>query len=85
MLFRSGSLAKFHQGNNIQPMDLAETARAIEHLNNCFGADISDAKVFVLEFGKTFEVEHPVREYLSLLGTVPDRKSACRERVCPYV
>lgn len=52
----TGSLAKFHLGNNIQTLSRSDTARAIDGLSDALGESIARARVFRLDIGQTFEM-----------------------------
>jgi len=67
-VYVSGSLPKFHVGNNLQGLDRSQIARAIEDLSDNLGMPMDGAKVNRLDFGCTFEMTSPVGRYLSALG-----------------
>jgi hypothetical protein len=59
----TGSLAKFHLGNNVETMSRTETTRAIERLSDVLGESVAQARVFRLDIGQTFEVSQTPAVY----------------------
>ncbi len=66
-----GSLAKYLYPNNIYPLNRHTTAQAVEKLSDSLHLPIADAKVTGLEFGGTFMMRQPIKNYLSKLGDMP--------------
>lgn len=64
----SGSLCKFHHGDNMQRLTRQETKKAIEHLSDCLGLDLNQGRVYRLEVGENFVMKEPVSVYCSLCG-----------------
>ena len=64
-----GSLCKFyHNGSNVYPLDVRQTAEAIEKLEDTLHYSLDEAMVTGLEFGTNFLLSHPVSMYLERLG-----------------
>ena len=67
----SGSLAKFHYGNNLEELTRAETQKAIEQISERLSVDMRQAKVYRLDIGANFIMDRPCNEYQSLLNESP--------------
>lgn len=67
----TGSLSKFHYGNNIYPLDARETAEAVAKLSDLLHLDMREAQVTCLEFGSVFLMSKPPSVYLEKLGVMP--------------
>lgn len=65
----NGSLAKYHNENNVEMFSRLQTKEAIESLSDTLHIDMSMADVTGLDFSATIKVNNPVSEYLSLLGS----------------
>ena len=63
-----GSLAKYLNGNNVENIGRADTARALEEIGDSLRVDIGGARVYLLEFGRTFEMNRVPSDYIQLLG-----------------
>ena len=67
----SGSLAKFHYGDNLQKLTRSETQKAIEKLSERLSVNLKPAKVQRLDLGGNLIMNRPCSEYQSLLNEVP--------------
>ena len=67
----SGSLAKFHYGDNLQKLTRSETQKAIEKLSERLSVNLKPAKVQRLDLGANLIMNRPCSEYQSLLNEVP--------------
>ena len=67
----SGSLAKFHYGDNLQKLTRSETRKAIEKLSERLSVNLKPAKVQRLDLGANLFMNRPCSEYQSLLNEVP--------------
>lgn len=65
-----GSMPKYLYGNNIYPLDRHTTAEAFEKLGDAMHFNLTDAQVTGLEFGTTYVMKHPVKDYLERLGDI---------------
>lgn len=65
-----GSMPKYLYGNNIYPLDRHTTAEAFEKLGDAMHLDLTEAQVTGLEFGTTYLMKHPVKDYLQRLGDI---------------
>jgi len=65
----TGSLSKFYSGNNIWSMNSTEVGTAIEALEDCLNASLSEAKVSRLDLAATFEMDYPVKAYFPYFGS----------------
>lgn len=80
-----GSLAKFHNTDNILPLNRASTSEAIEMLSDRLHVDMKLAKITSLEFGTHFLMKEPVPSYIDLLGDAPRLKRfRCTENTLYY-
>lgn len=68
-IYISGSLAKFHNGDNVGMFSRLQTKDAIEHISDTFLIDVGKANVSGLDFSATIQVNNPITEYLSLFGS----------------
>lgn len=66
-----GSLTKYLHGDNLHTLDMNSTRDAISKLSTALHTDVNMGKVTALEFGTHFIMDHPVRDYLNLLGVAP--------------
>lgn len=65
----NGSLAKYHNGNNVEMFSRLQTKEAIESLSDTLHIDMGMADVTGLDFSATIKVNNRVSEYLSMLGS----------------
>lgn len=63
-----GSLAKYLNGNNVENIGRADAARALEEIGDFLHTNIGTARVYLLEFGRTFEMNRAPSDYIQLLG-----------------
>ncbi len=63
-----GSLAKYLNGNNVENIGRADAARALEEIGGFLHTDIGAVRVYLLEFGRTFEMNSAPSGYIQLLG-----------------
>ena len=64
----SGSLAKFHYGNNLYTLSRRETGNTIAQISEFIGIDISNAKVQRVDFSTNFVTNHRPKYYYRFLG-----------------
>lgn len=64
----TGSLPKFLNGSNIEPLRFHEMTTTIQELENQLQCDISNAQILGLEWSSTIETEYPPKTYYSILG-----------------
>ena len=70
----TGSLAKFHYGDNLQKLTRSETEQAIQKLSETLTVDMKQAKVQRLDIGANFVLSKPCAEYQACLGEIPRMK-----------
>lgn len=64
-----GSIPKFIQGNNIEPITVKDLRKFIRKVRTKTGIDISDFLITRLDISTWVGVEHPVEYYLKLMDT----------------
>jgi len=64
----TGSLPKFLNDSNIEPLTFSELSPTINKLTNELQCDIANAKILGLEWSSTIKTDHPPKTYYSLLG-----------------
>ncbi|MCG8451677.1 MAG: hypothetical protein MI717_00670 [Spirochaetales bacterium] len=73
-IYCRGSLAKFLHGQNVTSLTREEFRRSLEKLEEESGWNLHNAEIRQLEFGFTTPVNHPVGQYLGLIGRRPRSK-----------
>lgn len=64
----TGSLPKFHLGDNVQVLNRRETTRAIENLSDCLCMPMQEARINRLHIASNFGMREAVNRYLTSLG-----------------
>ncbi len=64
----TGSLARFHFGDNLETLTCPQTGEVLERLSDTLGLSIASAKVTSLEFGANLVVVRRPVEYFAHLG-----------------
>jgi hypothetical protein len=64
-----GSIARFHNGNNIRPLSCAGFYDAIITLSNDFDFPFEEGRVSRIDFAETFQVSRKPKAYYPLLQT----------------
>lgn len=64
------SLCKYYLGNNQETLTQAQIKLANEKISDTLHINISDAKVTRFDIAENYELEYPVKTYLSSLGSL---------------
>lgn len=64
----TGSLPKFLNDSNIEPLRFSEIAPTINKLTNELQCDIANAEILGLEWSSTIKTDYPPKTYYSMLG-----------------
>ncbi len=67
-IYITGSLCKYHFGNNQQTLNINDTKEAIESLTDFTGLPIADASVYRIDFAENYILEQPEHLYYDHLG-----------------
>src|ERR1039458_5825565 len=59
----TGSLARFHQGSNLETLGRDATACAIERLSDELNQPMTNARVYRVDVAQTFAMERPPSDY----------------------
>jgi hypothetical protein len=62
-IWLTGSLAKFHLGNNIETLTREGTAHAVEQVSDELSQPMARARVFRVDVAQTFAMERPPSDY----------------------
>lgn len=62
-----GSLAQFHKGNNVFPLQPEEISDALTRLEDRLQVHLADAWIKRLDFGNTFVTRRPPAEYIACM------------------
>ena len=62
-----GSVAKYYNGNNLEPFTLTQTKEAFEKISDILHLKMDSAKCTRLDFEACLKVDYPVKYYLSML------------------
>ena len=68
----SGSLCKFHLGDNFQTLHRSDTKRAIERLSDTFHLPIGEGKVTRIDIAQNFILKQDLQEYYNHFGELKD-------------
>lgn len=63
-----GSIAKFHNGNNLESFTRKELFNAFSEFEDTTGFELKNAVLRRVDFGKNFIVKNDIAEYLRLFG-----------------
>ena len=61
-----GSIAKYYNGNNLEPFTLTQTKEAFEKISDMLHLKMDNAKCTRLDFEACVELNYPVKNYLSM-------------------
>lgn len=67
-LWLTGSIAKYINGNNLEPLTLDQAKDAFNELSDTFEIDIGKSNVTRIDLAANIELANPVTDYLSVLG-----------------
>lgn len=67
----SGSLATYHNGDNVHTMTRTQVCATVSSLASSCGIDPSECRVYRLDLAATLPLRRPVARYLSVLGSYP--------------
>ena len=83
-LYIVGSWSKYLYGSNEYTLTRAKTREFIDTLSDTLHTDISNGRVFSLEFGANYELQHPFKTYTAYLGQLSRYKRTQTEQTIYY-
>lgn len=83
-LYIVGSWSKYLYGSNEYTLTREKTREFIETLSDTLQTDISNGRVFSLEFGANYELQHPFKTYTAYLGQLSRHKRTQTEQTIYY-
>ena len=83
-LYIVGSWSKYLYGSNEYTLTRDKTQEFIEILSDTLHTDISKGRVFSLEFGANYELQHPFKTYTAYLGQLSRYKRTQTEQTIYY-
>jgi hypothetical protein len=83
-LTATGSLTKFHYGNNLQQLTFHQIQDQIAILEELLQLSLNNAEIIRVDFGCNVEVNNPVSQYLDLFSSPKGFKSIVYEGETKY-